>query len=145
MNLRAPFFSKELVQDSLGLANVLKLSDEELPILADYFQLGGGVIEQLQTLSLRFGLNYIAYTQGGEGSIIISSGEVDICPGFEVTLVDTVGAGDSFTAALTFGLLNRWPLNEVNLYANRLASYVCSQKGATPKLPPSFLTTLATR
>ncbi|MDQ8189901.1 carbohydrate kinase family protein [Roseibacillus persicicus] len=135
VNLRQPFFSKELVENSLKVANVLKLSDEELPVLAEYFQLEGAIVDQLKALRSQFGLSHVAYTRGGDGSLIVSAGQVDECAGVPVTLVDTVGAGDSFTAALTFGLLNQWPLDEVNLYANQVASFVCSQKGATPRIP----------
>jgi fructokinase len=61
---------------------------------------------------------------------------MDAHPGFPAAVVDTVGAGDSFTAALCVGLLQRRPLTEINDLANRVAAFVCSQKGATPVLPP---------
>ncbi|MEI6890709.1 MAG: carbohydrate kinase [Pontiella sp.] len=135
VNLRQTFFSKEHIEISLELANLLKLSDEELPVLAEFFGLSGSMEEQLQQLIDRFGLRLIAYTRGPQGSLLMGVSERDDFPGCEGDAVDTVGAGDSFTAALCMGLLQGWPLNEVSAFANRVALFVCSQKGATPLLP----------
>ncbi|MBM9520107.1 carbohydrate kinase [Desulforhopalus vacuolatus] len=135
VNLRQNFFSKELIEDSLCRANILKLSDEELPVLAGYFGLQGDTLEQLHQLHEIFSLRLIAYTRGSDGSVLVSADEVDDSPGLPVKVVDTVGAGDSFTAALCMGLLRGWPLKKVNAFANEVATFVCSQKGATPVLP----------
>ena len=143
VNLREPFFSQEIVSLSLEQATILKLSDEELPVLASYFQLTGNVREQLSHLRDQFELTHVAYTRGGEGSLIVSLEEVDECAGFPVKPVDTVGAGDSFTAAFTYGLMEQWPLAQVNSFANRVASFVCSQKGATPQLPMELVSEMS--
>lgn len=139
INLRQSYFSKELVEQCLKRATVLKLNEEELPVLLDMFELEGGIHEQLQQLLELFALDLVAYTRGSEGSILTSVGEVDVAPGVEVNVVDSVGAGDSFTAALCMGLLREWPLNEVNESARQVAAYVCSQEGATPKLPTELV------
>jgi fructokinase len=135
VNLRQSFFSKEQVEGSLRLASILKLSDEELPVLAGYFGLRGDVMAQLSGLRERFDLELVAYTRGPDGSVLIRGDEVDDAPGHEGLAVDSVGAGDSFTASLCMGILKGWPLNKVNDFANRVATFVCSQKGATPTLP----------
>src|SRR5690606_31678103 len=88
VNLRTPFFSKEIVEDSLQLATLLKLSDEELPVLAGYFDLSGSVSEQLATLQSRFGLDLVAYTRGAEGSLLVGANESDNFPGIAVSVVD---------------------------------------------------------
>jgi len=139
VNLRQTFYSKQLAQESLQLANILKLSDEELSVLAGYFELSGSVTEQLNALRDRFGLKLIAYTRGPDGSLLIGERETDDFPGCEGRAVDSVGAGDSFTAALCMGLLRKWPLETVNRFANEVATFVCSQPGATPVLP-AYLT-----
>ncbi|MCA9040766.1 MAG: carbohydrate kinase [Planctomycetaceae bacterium] len=135
VNLRKPFYSKEIVEESLKLATILKLSDEELPVLAEYFNLSGSVTEQLSALRNTFRLKLIAYTRGSEGSILSSADEINETSGFKVTAVDSVGAGDSFTAALCTGLLKGRSLAEVNTFANQVAAFVCSQQGACPTLP----------
>jgi fructokinase len=135
VNLRQPFFSKEQVEALLRLASVLKLSDEELPVLAGYFDLQGDVMAQLNGLRELFELKLVAYTRGPDGSLLVGADEVDDAPGLEAVVVDSVGAGDSFTAALCMGVLKGWPLNKVNSFANSVATFVCSRKGATPILP----------
>lgn len=136
VNLREPFFSKERIESSLQLATVLKLSDEELPVLADYFDLKGDVIDQLTDLRSHFKLNLIAYTRGPDGSILIGEEGVYETPGLEITAVDSVGAGDSFTAALCTGLLAGMSLTDINIFANKVAAFVCSSNGACPIFPP---------
>jgi fructokinase len=136
INLRQAFYSQEIVAASLESANVLKLSDEELPVLAGMLGLVGTTEDQLAALMGAFDLRFIAYTRGAGGSLLMTPDEMDAHPGFPAAVVDTVGAGDSFTAALCVGLLQRRPLTEINDLANRVAAFVCSQKGATPVLPP---------
>ncbi len=135
VNLREPFFSKAPVEESLRLASILKLSDEELPVLARYFDLSGDVKNQLSRLRERFDLDLIAYTRGPDGSLLLSAEGVNETSGLSITAVDSVGAGDSFTAALCTGLLAGMSLPEVNTFANKVAAFVCSRHGACPELP----------
>lgn len=139
VNLRQSFYSKQLIEDSLALATVLKLSDEELPVLATFFDLQGDTNDQLTQLRDRFGLKYIAYTRGPDGSLLLSESDVDDFPGLEGKAVDSVGAGDSYTATMCMGLLRGWSLKEVNLFASQVSTFVCMQKGATPQLPPELI------
>lgn len=138
INLRQQFYSREIVEESLRLANVLKLNDTELPVLAAMFGLGGGVREQLAALAERFALRAVALTRGAHGSVLLAGGAWSEHSGLTVKVVDSVGAGDAFTAAMTLGLLVGRPLDDINRHANEVAAYVCSQPGATPVLPASF-------
>jgi fructokinase len=135
VNLRAPFYSKPVVDHALELANVLKLSDEELVVLATYYDLTGEVEDQLRALQQRFKLRLIAYTMGADGSILMTSDELNRADAVKVLPVDSVGAGDSFTAALCVSFLSDRPLTVCNELANEVAAYVCSQHGAVPHLP----------
>ncbi len=134
VNLRQSFYSREVIEASLSHANVLKLSDEELPVLAQMFGINGTVSDQLHALVSSFKLRALAYTRGGDGSVLLTPEGRDDHPGCPGKAVDSVGAGDSFTAALCVGLLNERPLTQINEHANRVATYVCSQSGATPVL-----------
>ena len=118
VNLRQPCFSQEKIEASLRLAPVLKISDEEFPMLAGYFGLQGEVMVQLNRLRELFELKQVVYTRGPDGSLLIGSNEVDDASGLEAVLVVTVGAGDSFTAALCMDLLKRWPHDKINSFAN---------------------------
>jgi len=135
VNLRQQFYSRELIEESLTMADVLKVNETELPRLTEMFQLRGDERAQLAELVRRFHLRVVAYTRGGRGSLLHSAGRWSGHSGILTKVADTVGAGDSFTAALALGLLAGWPLEEVNRRASEVAAYVCSQPGATPELP----------
>ncbi|MBI1842677.1 MAG: carbohydrate kinase [Verrucomicrobia bacterium] len=135
VNLRQHYFSPRLIEESLALANVLKLNDGELPRLSEIFHLEGDIPSRLSQLASRYNLRTIAYTRGSGGSLLFSEGRWSDHPGASVAVVDTVGAGDSFTAAMTLGLLSGWDLDRINEHANQVAAHVCSRAGAMPELP----------
>jgi fructokinase len=144
INLRQQFYSRGLIEQSLQLANVLKLNDDELPTLADMFSLTVSterqIEHQIECLAQTFSLRLVALTRGANGSLLYQKdeGRWSDCPSCPVQVVDTVGAGDSFTAALVLGLLRKMDLDEINTLANEVARYVCSHAGATPSLPVEF-------
>lgn len=131
VNLRQPFYSDELILSSLKLANVLKLNDEELPLIAKLSGCSGSEIEVLQQLIAKYQYRFVALTRGPKGAMIASHNSMSDLPGRTVKVVDTVGAGDAFTASLTLDLLAGKELAIVNHNAIVVASYVCSQSGAT--------------
>lgn len=139
INLRQSYFNREIIHESLGMSNVLKLNDEELPMMADLLGMTGSETDILSRLTERYALRLIALTRGGSGSRLYAQREESNHRGFSVKIADTVGAGDSFSAAMTVGLLYGKALDKINEYANRVASFVCSQRGATPKLPDSII------
>jgi fructokinase len=138
VNLRAPFFCREVIEGSLQLANVLKVSLDELPLVARLLSLSGDETTLLNQIMQRYNLRLIALTKGGEGSVLYSCGQKSDHPGFRIEAIDFVGAGDAFTAALALGMLKGYDLDRINDCANRLASFVCSKSGATPQLPEEF-------
>ena len=107
-------------------------------MLAELFHLTGDPTQQLAALADRFSLRLVALTRGSEGSVLLADGQLVEQPGLPTTVRDTVGAGDSFTAAVTIGLLRKWPLEQISRQANAIAAYVCSQSGATPPLPDAL-------
>ena len=135
VNLRQNYFSSRLINESIAFADVLKLNETELPQLAVMFDLTGDERSQIRQLAERNLLRVVAYTRGGRGSLLFAEGRWSEHPGFPTKVVDTIGAGDSFTAALALGLLAGWPLDEIHQRASEVAAYVCSQPGATPVLP----------
>lgn len=135
INLRQHYYTREVIERSLALANVLKVNDAELPRLAAMFSLTGDARWQIQQLAERHDFRAVAYTRGGNGSLLWMNGNWSDHPGIATTVVDTIGAGDSFTAAMTLGLLAGWELDRINDHANRVAAFVCSRAGAMPTLP----------
>jgi fructokinase len=138
INLRQNYFSREIIEQSLRLANVLKLNDGELPILAKLFNLTGSTQQQIQRLAQQFGLQLVALTRGPAGSLLFQAGRWSDCPSVPIKVVDTVGAGDAFTAALVLGLLQKMDLDEISALADEVARYVCTSSGATPALPQAI-------
>jgi fructokinase len=106
------------------------------------FGLTGSCEQQIERLAREFSLDLVALTRGPQGSLLYKENKDGVrwsdCRSRAVHVVDTVGAGDSFTAALVMGLLREMDLDEINEIANDVARYVCSQAGATPVLPEEF-------
>jgi len=144
VNLRQHFYSKEVIEESLGFADVLKLNDDELLILSELFSLEGGEDELIETLRQSFNLKLVALTRGGDGSTLFTGTERSDYRSDAVHAVDTVGAGDSFTAAMVMTCLKGKDLKDVHRIASELAAYVCTQNGATPKISADLLEEICT-
>jgi fructokinase len=136
VNLRQQFYSAELIRDSLGLATVLKLNDEELAVVAAACGLASvDPVAVAEGLMAAYGLQLVAVTRGAAGSLLVGRGQRSERAAEAATIIDTVGAGDAFTAALIVGLLESRPLEQIHDHAARLAAFVCGQRGATPTIP----------
>lgn len=138
INLRAPYFDASLIRESIALANVLKLNESELPVVADVCHCSGSEREVLEQLAQVFSLQTIALTKGEAGALLYSGGHWSEQPGQSVQVVDTVGAGDAYTASLVLGLLRGDDVESINRHAISVASYVCTQPGATMPFPVRF-------
>ena len=136
INLRPPFWNEEILRQSFELANVLKLNDTELVVVAELLGWRGTDDELLKKLLRTFSLRLVALTRGADGAKLVSaSGQQSDLQGQPIAVVDTVGAGDSYTAALAIGMLSQVPLGATNAWGIRVAGFVCSHAGATPHFP----------
>jgi fructokinase len=135
VNLRAPFYTADIIAESLSMANVLKLNHEELPLVAGLLSLPfDGDEPCARRLLKEFGLRLVCVTRGAHGSLLVDVSSTSEHPGFPVRVIDTVGAGDAFTASLAHHLARGAPLAAINAAANRLAAWVSSRPGGTPAL-----------
>ncbi len=133
VNLRHSFFNKEMLYSSLELANVLKLNSDELPRLASMLDLEyTDARETALRLIEGFDLRLVAVTRGARGSLVVSRDKVCEHNGYKVRVVDTIGAGDAFAAALVHKLLRNASIEEASDAANRTGAWVASHAGATP-------------
>ena len=135
INLRQNFYSQEVIQASLDLADVLKINDDELELVSDMFSLPQGERAALDALMAAHNLRLAVLTRGSRGSLIVSQDHFSDLSGQPTGVVDTIGAGDSFTAAMVLAYLHGQPLDEINHYASKVAAYVCGQAGAMPEMP----------
>lgn len=136
VNLRRQFYDAAVIDQSLRLATALKLNEEELPIVARLCGVNdSNPRDAMRALMNMYSLRLVALTCGPDGATLISGAEESTSPALTTTVVDTVGAGDAFTAAVVIDFLAGLPLADVNAHANAVASFVCSQPGAVAALP----------
>jgi fructokinase len=135
INLRQEYFSKERIESSLNNCNILKINDDELEVLSRMFNLGETENQKIEQLISDFDLKLIALTKGESGSSLYTPDEISHFHSPKVKVMDTVGAGDSFTAALIMGLLDELELNQIHKLASEISAFVCTQKEATPDIP----------
>lgn len=133
INLRQSFYNHETILKSLELANILKLNDDELPVVAELLGLQENDDELLLQLMNRFNLKLIALTKGAKGSLLLTENEESFMEVPKVKIADTVGAGDSFTAVLVAGLLQNHELKRIHENATQVAAFVCTEDGAMPE------------
>ena len=141
INLRSPFWNESLLKESLPMANILKCNEEELVVLSKIFDMSGDDHSILLQIQKRFGMKLVALTRGSRDSILVHETgatrqtETSQLPSIPTEVVDTVGAGDCFTAAIVLGMLGNMKLTDLHRWACQASAYVCSQAGATPRIP----------
>jgi fructokinase len=155
VNLRSPFVSSETLRWCIGHADVLKISDEELPEvgrLLDLKELAASFPaesdDQLTSaaadaasrlLEIAPDCRLVAITLGPRGSLLADKYSTNRHLGIPTQVVDTVGAGDAFTAGLAHAYMRGLELDTISQIANTCGSFVAGQQGATPELPPALL------
>ena len=132
INLRPNCWSAELVSDLLIQADAVKLNEEEAAVLADSLSLPRAFRQFCEAAARQFHLEIVCITRGPHGCSLFRDGEFIESPGFSVTVADTVGSGDAFSAALLHGFHQGWNLPEIAEFANRVGALVASRPGATP-------------
>ena len=137
VNLRQSYYAQKILTRSLGHANIVKLAEQELIAVGSLLGLQGSSTKSLaRQLRQIHEIELVCVTRGANGSLLVSEHECVSHPGFAVKVVDSVGAGDAFTACLAHHLVRGHSLSEISGYANRFASWVATQVGATPEVNP---------
>ncbi len=133
INLRKNCYSGETIRSSLEQANILKLNDEELAVLAELLELEGDSMSVQAESLLKFaGLKYCVVTLGERGALALSDRREKVYqPGYHIKLVDPCGSGDGFAAGFIHSLLQDQPLSEACRLGNALGAMVAQQEGAT--------------
>ena len=151
VNLRQGFYTPSLLNESLRLAHIVKLNDEELPRVAavitgendldtklfsdvDDASNVNGLVRAARSIVERCGVAAVCVTRGARGALFVNADDVIESEGVSIEVADTIGAGDAFTAALVVSLLRGDPTARALDRANRLGAWVASQHGATPPL-----------
>jgi fructokinase len=138
LNLRQEYWSRDVIETGLRHSHVVKLNDDERAVLQQLNLVSGDDGDKVawcRALMTKYDVACLALTRGRDGAMLVTSDECVDEPGIDVTVADSVGAGDAFTAGMADALLANRPLRAVAEFANRLGAYVASQPGATPTLP----------
>lgn len=139
VNLRQGFYNKEILCKSMQNCNILKINDEELITVSRMFGYPGIDLQDKCWILLgKYNLKMLILTCGINGSYVFTPGNVSFQPTPKVEVADTVGAGDSFTAAFIASVLKGKSVTEAHSIAVKTSAFVCTQKGAMPILPPEY-------
>ena len=139
INLRQNFYTRDLLVESMKACNILKINDEELVVLGRLLGITGLDMQNNCWLLLgKFDLDALVLTCGVNGSYVFTKGNVSYRETPKVEVADTVGAGDSFTAAFVAGWLSGKSIDEIHRVAVETSAYVCTCQGAMPNLPEAI-------
>lgn len=140
INLRQHFYSKELIEESLMECNILKINDDEFGIVMKLLDSQETDFERGSAWIMdKYGIRTVILTCGSEGSFIFARDTVSFEPTPKVEVADTVGAGDSFTAAFCASIIKGKSVKEAHRKAVEVSAYVCTQTGAMPVLPKTMI------
>lgn len=140
VNLRQSFYTKDILCNSMKRCNILKINDEELVIVSRLFGYPGIDLQDKCWILLgKYNLKMLILTCGINGSYVFTPGNVSFMPTPKVEVADTVGAGDSFTAAFIASILKGEEVPAAHRKAVNVSAYVCTQNGAMPQLPQSLI------
>ena len=141
INLRGTFYNADVIAESLKKANVLKINDEEIVTVGRMFNYPGlDMEEKCRIIMRRYHLKMVILTCGTNGSYVFAPHDfTSFMPTPKVEVADTVGAGDSFTASFTAAILKGKSIEEAHKLAVKVSAFVCTKKGAMPKLPQNLI------
>ncbi|WP_310595295.1 carbohydrate kinase [Flavobacterium sp.] len=140
VNLRTPFYTKELLLDLMNKADFIKFNDDELYEISEYLGSPFHSLEQnIQFIAEKTNTNHICVTKGSHGAVLLYDNQLFYNSGYKIKVADTVGAGDSFLAGLLTQLLTGvTPQNAIN-FACALGALVAQNEGANPKISPETI------
>jgi len=136
INLRAPHYSKDGVEQLMAKANLLKLNHEELKLIGGWYTNAGSDIKLIKAILGKFNIDKVVVTKGAEGAILFCNDVLYTYPGIKITVADTVGSGDSFLAALLHGFINNKKPEQALQFACAIGALVATYSGACPDYDP---------
>ena len=139
VNLRQGFYDRESIVEGCRRATLVKLNEQELPIVAELLELSAGSApHQLLQIIDSIGVEAAIFTRGERGTLLVLADRIVESPPVSYPAApdaDAVGAGDACSAGVLVGWLLGMPVERMASFANHLGAYVASQPGATPQLP----------
>lgn len=132
INLRKDCYSEEIIRYSLEQSNILKINEEELDEISNIINLTGFNDNLIKNLAKEYDIPVICVTLGSKGSKLLFDNQIYSQPSKSIKLLDTIGAGDAFSAVLAYGILNNWSPQNILKKATFFAEHICQNQGAIP-------------
>lgn len=134
LNLRGNYYSREILAECFRKVSVLKLNIDEFKIVSELFLTHSFELQSsADELRRKFEIDLLSITLGEKGALLMDKFGITENKYSAKKIVDTVGAGDAYSAILCLGYLNKMPINKINFLANKFAASICSTKGAIPQ------------
>jgi fructokinase len=134
VNFRAPFIDRDYIDKLMKQAHMVKMNDDELDLIAQWFGLSGGQSERMSLVRDLYQLEVLAVTRGAQGAIVLTNEGFVSHTGYQVDVCDTIGSGDAFLA----GYLSQWLSGKSPAvcldFACKMGAFLAAQKGGTPIL-----------
>jgi fructokinase len=138
INLRQHYYDRDWIEKSLAASKIAKLNHEEVRIIAPLLEAPGDPTEFCRALLERTAVDAVCLTRAEDGCLIVTGDEVIDIPGEKVNVVDAVGSGDAFSAAMIMALCRGWPLAKAARFANRVGALMATKPGATPRIAAEY-------
>ncbi|HLP95300.1 MAG TPA: carbohydrate kinase [Saprospiraceae bacterium] len=132
VNLREPFYSRDLLEKMLPASNLVKVNDIELGILSEWYGYTGAEKDRMQALRQQFGFDLLIVTRGADGAACLSGKGFSEIPGTQVQVQDTVGSGDAFLSGFLYSHFSGKADAECLRFANALGALTATKHGGTP-------------
>jgi len=134
LNLRKPHYDKQILEELIQRATILKLNESELELITGWFSNYSGIEERVKVISERFGIQHIVVTLGEAGAYMWMNNQSWWHKGYKVNVEDTIGSGDAFLAGLIHQIIKKTAPNDMLDFACKIGAFVATQKGACPKI-----------
>jgi len=134
LNLRKPHYDKQILEELIQTATILKLNESELELITGWFSNYSGIEERVKVIADRFGIEHIVVTLGGDGAYMWMNNQSWWHKGYKVKVEDTIGSGDAFLAGLIHQIIKKEAPNDMLDFACKIGAFVATQKGACPQI-----------
>ena len=134
LNLRKPHYDKQILEELIQTATILKLNESELELITGWFSNYSGIEERVKIIAERFGIEHIVVTLGGDGVYMWMNNQSWWHKGYKVKVEDTIGSGDAFLAGLIHQIIKKAAPNDMLDFACKIGAFVATQKGACPQI-----------
>jgi len=134
LNLRKPHYDKQILEELIQTATILKLNESELELITGWFSNYSGIEERVKIIAERFGIEHIVVTLGGDGAYMWMNNQSWWHKGYKVKVEDTIGSGDAFLAGLIHQIIKKEAPNDMLDFACKIGAFVATQKGACPQI-----------